>query len=371
MSYGCTRSGSLLVLLGPARRICAVAALAPHDQFARLREILDRSYAPADHPALIAQTDQWSSTRPLVGVSMLDVTPVFTNTLAKYLPLIAGGADLTVSLSPLLPHDRKVVRVLRDLGIPVTDQPGHYDVVMDCAGVQAASTAAAGYVELTKSGQHVYESCAKPVFLVDDSRIKLIETSLGTGDGLIRALAHFGHADLVDRSIVIFGCGKVGSGAAAQAMGAGAKVTVSDSDAATHPPTGADFIEASDQDGVRAAVASAWCVVSATGSAGALTPLVDELREPGAILANLGAEDEFGPGMPASRVLHGKLPVNFVLPEPTHLRYLDATMALVNACALELLSGHYGAGLHRPPQRLEQPILKVAAMPHNHLGLGG
>ena len=136
----------------------------------------------------------------------------------------------------------------------------------------------------------------------DDSRIKVIETSLGTGDGLIRALAHFGHQDLMDRSIVIFGCGKVGSGAAAQVMGAGAKVIVIDRDVANHSPTGADFIEASDQDGVRAAVASAWCVVTATGLAGALTPLVDDLRNSGAILANLGAQDEFGPGMPASQV---------------------------------------------------------------------
>ncbi|MEI2786951.1 MAG: NAD(P)-dependent oxidoreductase [Candidatus Nanopelagicales bacterium] len=333
-----------------------------HEKSARLREILDRAYAPGDYPALIAQTAQWSSTRPLAGNRLLDVTPVFTNTIAKYLPLIAAGADLTVSLSPLLPHDPRVVRLLRELGIPVTDQPGHYDVVMDCAGVQAASTARAGYVELTKSGQHVYESCAKPVFLVDDSRIKLIETSLGTGDGLIRALAHFGHPDLVDRSIVIFGCGKVGSGAAAQAMAAGARVTVIDSDPIIDPPTGAAFIQARDQGRVSAAVAGAWCVVSATGAAGALSPLVDELRSSGAILANLGAEDEFGPGMPASRVLHGKLPVNFVLPEPTHLRYLDATMALVNACAVELLTGGYSPGLHGPPQRLEQRILEVAMM---------
>lgn len=335
--------------------------MSPHPT-QQLREILDRTYAPSDYPALIAQTDEWSVTRPLTGTRVLDVTPVFTNTLAKYLPLLAGGADLTVSLSPLLPHDSQVVSLLHEVGIPVTDRPGIYDVVMDCAGVQAASTARAGYVELTKSGEHVYRSCAKPVILVDDSRIKLIETSLGTGDGLIRALAHFGHPDLVGRSIVIFGCGKVGRGAAAQAMAAGAKVTVIDTDATIHPPRGAGVIDARDQARISAAVAGAWCVVTATGRAGALTPLVHELRNSEAILANLGAEDEFGPGMPASRVLHGKVPVNFVLPEPTHLRFLDATMALVNACAVELLTGEYGAGLHRPPRRLEERILEVAMM---------
>lgn len=308
-----------------------------------LQDAVNDVYQPHDYPALRWQTRTWRETVPLRGVRLLDVTPVFTNTVAKYIPLLAAGADLTVSLSPLLPHDPAVVRLLESAGISVTSDSGTYDVVMDCAGVQADSVATAGYVELTKTGQAVYEMCPKPVFLVDDSRLKLIETMLGTGDGFVRALAHFGHHDLSGRSIVIFGAGKVGRGAALCAREAGAEVTLIDPAPEGHPPV----------------IDSAWCVVTATGERAALDPLVDRLRAGDAILANLGAEDEYGPRMPAQRVLNNKVPVNFALPEPTRLRFLDPTLALVNACALALVTGEHPASLNPIPRDIEGQILDV------------
>lgn len=328
-----------------------------------LRDLVRTRYTDDDHPALSWQTQLWQDTAPLAGVRLLDVTPVFANTVAKYLPLLAAGADLTVSLSPLLPHDPAVVDLLARAGIGVTDTPGDYDVVMDCAGVQAASSAV-GYVELTKSGEHIYAGCPQPVLLVDDSRIKLIETSLGTGDGLIRALAHFGCPDLTGKPVVVFGAGKVGSGAALQARRCGAALTVFD----IHPQR-PGVLDVADEDAVRSAIAGAWCVVSATGREGALAALCEPLMSSAAILANLGAEDEFGAEMPAERVLNGKLPVNFALPEPTRLRYLDATFALVNACALAVTTGAFAAGLNHPPEDLENAILAACPAVADELAL--
>ena len=331
----------------------------PDDRADSLRSILDRTYDAPDHPALIEQTQMWRTAKPFAGMRLLDASPVFDNTLAKYVPLLAGGADLTVCLSPLLPHDRETVSLLDQAGIPVVtgDSSTEYDVVLDCAGALAETPSRTGYVELTKSGERVYESCRQPVFLADDSRVKLIETTLGTGDGFIRGLAHFGHSDLSGRSLVVFGSGKVGRGAAMKARGVGADVTVIDSDPHAQPPAGCTLIPADDVAAVQALLASAWCVVSATGVRGALDPWAETLIRSDAVLANLGADDEFGPHMPPDRVLHDKAPVNFALAEPTRLRYLDATFALHNACALALLVGGQHAGLNHPPRAVEDDIL--------------
>lgn len=325
-----------------------------------LRELIEAAYRPNDYPALAWQAQAWETTRPLAGISIIDASPVFRNTLTKYLPLLVAGADLTVALSPLLPNDPDTVGVLDRLGIPViaAHYAAHFDVVIDCAGVLADCDSRLGYVELTKSGQHVYQGWDQTVFLVDDSEVKLIETVLGTGDGFVRGLAHFGYDDLTDRTIVVFGGGKVGRGAALGARAAGARVIIVDPDPAVSAPAGCELVpEPVDLDDV-------WCVVSATGVAGALASLTDALRDSGAVLANLGAEDEFGPAMPANRVLNGKAPVNFALTEPTQLRFIDPTMALDNACALELLRGGYPPGLNPPPRHVEDEILKIWETTH-------
>lgn len=320
-----------------------------------LRTVVADAYHPDEYPALTRQVHAWQGSRPLDGVRIVDASPVFRNTLTKYLPLLTGGAHLTVALSPLLPHDPAAVEILDDVGVPVigAEQTTGFDVVIDCAGVLAACPSRFGYVELMKSGEHVYAGCAQPVFLVDDSEVKLIETVLGTGDGFLRGLAHFGYGDVAGHHIVVFGGGKVGRGAALAARAAGAHVTVVDPDPIVEAPPGCELLRHP------GGLQDVWCVVSATGVAGALAPLTDVLRESGAVLANLGAEDEFGPAMPTQRVLNAKAPVNFALTEPTRLRYIDPTMALDNACAVELLRGGYPAGLNRPPQHLEDEILQI------------
>ena len=101
--------------------------------------------------------------------------------------------------------------------------------------------------------------------------------------------------------------------------------------------------------------------ICATGIRGALCGRFDLsiLVNGPALIANMGVEDEFGPEVPAERVLNAKSPLNFVLEEPTHLKYIDPTMALDNYGALEVLGGALAPGLNRPSKALEEKILNT------------
>jgi adenosylhomocysteinase len=106
-------------------------------------------------------------------------------------------------------------------------------------------------------------------------------------------------------------------------------------------------------------------VVTATGVKGALDrpQIVEALLASDAVLANMGVEDEYGPGIPATRVLAEKKPLNFILEEPTHLKYIDASLALHAALGEQLLreavDANKNAGPMDPPSELEQRILSM------------
>lgn len=322
------------------------------------RAVLDR-YDPAEFPCL------WdvirSKDRPLAGQRLLCGFPIFYNTLALFWALQAAGADLSITEAPGVPTDPDVVAILPSLGLTVTADPtaATYDIVLDCAGALRDVAATLGYVELTKSGEHAYQGNASPVFLIDAGEIKHIETSLGTGDAFVRALSQLGHGDIAERSIVVFGAGKVGMGIADRTAAHGASVTLVDD----HTPAGGDRyprLRITDREAIRSAITSAWCIVSATGVAGALEPWNDDLRTGPALLANMGALDEFGPSMAADRVLNGKEPLNFVLEEPTLLRYIDPSMALGVAGAEELVTASLAPGINVPDHALEERVLAPA-----------
>ena len=82
-----------------------------------------------------------------------------------------------------------------------------------------------------------------------------------------------------------------------------------------------------------------------------------DLIKSSAIIANMGVEDEFGRDVPVSRVLNEKRPLNFILDEPTHLKYIDATMALNNYGIEKLLFETLPSGINFPPRELEKSIV--------------
>ena len=148
------------------------------------------------YPALSAQTAAWRLTRPSSCVRVLDSTPVYTNTKAKCVALQAGGVGVTVSAHRGVPRDPQVLAQLPGLSVTVADElilARGFDVVLDCAGTHTDVPSRLGNVELTRSSFVHNLHCSQPVLVVDSGVLKRNETTLGTGNVHVRAMAHLGH----------------------------------------------------------------------------------------------------------------------------------------------------------------------------------
>jgi len=303
-----------------------------------------------DYPALAAQAERWREARPLKGLRVLCGTPLFLNTLAQFAALLEGGADLTVVYSDELGYDPSMPDFLAGIGIRTCHGAeeaaacGPFDAILDCCALNRNIPARFGYCELTRSGVHVYESDPpdKPVFAADSGRIKAIETVLGTGDGCLRGLRHIG-IDPAGKTALLFGHGRVGHGIEYTLTHAGATVRIADP--AENKPFTPALLNGAD------------LVIAATGIRGALAPYAQLLLDSGALLVNMGADDEFGADVPPERAVNRKRPVNFMLREPTSTRYIDPTLALHNAGIIELIHGSGASGIITPSAPLENFIL--------------
>lgn len=363
-----------------------------------LSSVLDEVYEKNEYPALAALESEWTHTRPFDGLRVLVATPIYRNTMTEYRALVAGGADLLVGLSGM--NDPDVVDFMREWGVPVVtpaemleeESRGEFvDLVLDCAGPFAVLHPKIGFVELTRSGVHYYKNVEKPVYVADSGIVKRIETSLGTGDGYFRALEKLGYGgDFEGKKLLVFGSGKVGSGIALQGVRRGCNVSVvtdlkRGQSQSVNPETmpAGDFSAVLEQNDVAvvdchdyAAVASlienSDFVVTATGVKNALAApeLTEALLSTKATLANMGVEDEYSEAVPAEKVLNDKGPLNFILEEPTHLKYIDTSLALHAALAERLVqetatledsaSAENATGLRFPPQEIEQRLLTIA-----------
>ena len=312
--------------------------------------IADR-YNVCEYPALQYQFELWSSTCPLHGVRILDGTPVFTNTLLKYANTLAAGAELSVAYGDSIPYDPAVIDFLQHIGVECiyngnTDK--EFDCIADCNAVCRTMSPKFGFVELTRSGAYHFAGTTHRVINVDDSRIKAIETCLGTGESFLRAMEHLQY-DLCRKNIVVFGCGKVGRGVVFYAGRAGARVIAVDDPAMVEKCVNGTLVSRFDRRQVMEHLRNAWCVVCCTGKEKALADMdyINILLAGKQIMVNMGVEDEWGPAIPPERMLNDKQPLNFILPEPTLLRYIDPTMALHNQAAVELINGKYASGIQR------------------------
>jgi adenosylhomocysteinase len=382
------------------------------DLLSILSSVLDEVYEKNEYPALAALQRKWSETRPFDGLRVLVATPIFRNTMTQYRALVAGGADLLVGNSGI--NDADVVDFMAEWGVPVVtpaemleaESRGEFvDLVLDCAGPFASLHPKIGFVELTRSGVQYYKEAKKPVYVADSGIVKRIETSLGTGDGYFRALEQLGYgtsdadgAGFEGERLLVFGSGKVGSGIALQGVRRGCVVSVvtdlsrlqlekSENFANSMPAgdfsavlvqNGVNVVDCRDYAAVNALIEKADFVVTATGVKNALAAqeLQKSLLSTSAVLANMGVEDEYGEAIPAEKVLNAKGPLNFVLEEPTHLKYIDTSLAL-HAALAELLvqeaksavlgeggnaenANAASVGLRFPPQELEQRLLSIA-----------
>ncbi len=335
-----------------------------NDSARRIQEYLLPFYPPEEWPCLLAQAEEWSRTRPLEGLRILDATPLYRNTLGKFMALLAAGAELYVPWRSAMPADPAVKALLPGFGIRTAAKgDDFFDIILDCAGQCNRLRPSLGACELTRTGVARYERAHFPGFLADSGRIKCIETALGTGESFFRAMEKLGHGHMEGRRLVVVGFGKVGRGVVYYALKRGMKVTVADvTDKHAELPAGVAFVSTLDADAFNDAVLHAWCVVTATGHVSALRRRLRaaEVTDSPVLLANLGVEDEFGPEIPETRVLARKKPINFILDDPTRMRYIETTMALHNACALELLTQDLPHKCLMPCEDTEERLLAIA-----------
>lgn len=286
--------------------------------------------------------------KPFAGLSIVHDIPLTTTTLLKLDCLRLGGARLLVSNYSYCTPDPSALAVLEDEGIPfkpVDQISGTFDILMDCgAELLGRCEARLGAIELTRTGAVTYDSAAPayPVVSVDDTRLKQLETCLGTGEGVYRAIKALTGKDLDGARLVLFGFGKVGRGIAHYFARAGARISVIEMLAErlqVAAGRGFDAVAGSHKNEVEDLVASADVVVTATGRKNLISELYDlgSFRQ-GAVLANAGAEDEFGPAFGEDEVLFGKGPVNFSQEEPTLMPFLDPIFYAHNMAIFDLLA---------------------------------
>lgn len=177
--------------------------------------------------------------------------------------------------------------------------------------------------------------------MVDAGKIKQIETCLGTGESFFRALASLGFDDWHGKTLVVIGYGKVGRGIVLHALNNRMRVIVADIEEKRLPSPSVSFLRATDGAALSHAVKQAFCAVTATGRRHALSNLIDPALpcSSGVLLANMGVEDEWGPSIPKNRILNEGRPLNFILPDPTQMCYIDSSLALHNQGAVELAAG--------------------------------
>ena len=330
----------------------------------KIREKLLKFYPAEEWPTLLYQADEWAKTRPLEGLKILDVTPLYRNTLGKFMALLAAGADLYVPDGWGMPADRAILASIEEYGIhKVGKKTDGFDIILDCSGRCHRQTHVLGACELTRSGVPRYEHTHRPVFSVDDSRIKRIETTLGTGESFFRALRKLGTKDFTGRRLLVIGYGKVGRGVVHYARQNGMKVMVADIvDKSGELPGDVHFVNVNDVEAFNEAILRAWCAVTVTGKEGALRHKLHaaSIIDSPVILANMGVEDEYSSEIPASRVLNHKQPLNFILSDPTSMRFIETTMALHNACALDLLTPDLPHRCMPPCPDVEERLLHIA-----------
>lgn len=329
-----------------------------------IREYLNQYYRPEEWPTLLWQADEWSRTQPLAGLRILDGTPMYRNTLGKYMALLAAGAELWVPSRPAMPCDKAIFPLLEGFGIRQAPRNmDDFDMILDCSGQFRELHPRLGFAELTRTGAHRFEHTHYPVILADSGRIKRIETTLGTGEGFFRAMQQLGYTDMAGKELLIIGYGKVGRGVLYYALKHGMKPTVADvADVRDALPAQVAFVDAGNGEALSRAILNSWCTVTVTGYVAALrhVPHQAAIAASEVLLANLGVEDEFGPHIPESRVLNRKHPLNFLLNEPTSMRFMETTMALHNACALELLTADLPHRCMPPAPDVEESLLHIA-----------
>jgi adenosylhomocysteinase len=322
-------------------------------------------------PLIRALIERYTEERPFEGIRVVFGHLVVRNSMAVVEALHQGGAEVILANTFASPATHKVVAHLAELGIavlPVEEAVRKADVFFDVSAVLGRLRTPKAAAEATRTGVLFYEQIPCPVVSADNSRAKRIEGFFGTGDGFVRAWKQLRPGDpLQGKRMLQFGYGKIGRGAAHRIRQAGAEVTVADIDPAGRERAEADGfnnIDAAPHAGLEKALANAEVVLSVTSVPGihSRTLPPEWFRANNPVLANLGAEDEFGHKFKDEEILGGKaVPLNFHLDQPTLNRYVDVPLA-AHLLALEAIVTHpeqYPNGVHPLPVEMDEWLLKT------------
>ncbi|WP_308423384.1 adenosylhomocysteinase [Legionella impletisoli] len=318
---------------------------------------------------------QWRQERPLEGIKVLHHVPVVTNTLLKIACLIEAGADVTVTNPSFLEAHDEAVSALNDAGVryvtnlrSLSGEP--FDIYFDCGAelYKCLGAPTIGSIELTGSGDDYYrkQSLSFPVISIDRTLTKQLETVFGCAKGVSQALEQLTGFSQAQKNWLIFGFGKIGRGIAYFGKQSNSNVTIVDislNQREAARQLGLNAVDPNNKSQLRTALLNADLVITATGVENLLSRFPSDWFED-KFLANMGVLDEFGPNFRPEEVLNKKLPINFVLKDPTPMLYIDPEFYLHNSASLSLLKDQLNPGVHSPNSEFDRNLITQWALFH-------
>ncbi|WP_058475967.1 NAD-binding protein [Legionella steigerwaltii] len=336
------------------------------DAFKKFFQKYPKTEAPFMHEQLI----EWRDTRPLAGLKVVHHVPLVTNTLLKIACLLEAGADITVTNpSDFCYAHPQAVSCLNEAKIRYIEDPHSlvgetFDLYFDCGAqlYQFLGKPRMGAIELTGSGDQLYRQQVLdfPVISIDRTLTKQLETVFGCAESSHMALAQLTGINPAETSWVIFGFGKIGRGLAYFCIQNKVPVVIVDPNKQQRnlaKNLGINAIDPQDFSNLERALIEANVVITATGK----KAIMDDYPHSwfsGKILANLGVYDEFGPHFSDDEVLNHKMPVNFVLNDPTPMKYIDPEFYIHNLVALTFLKEKLTYGVHGISSALDNSMIQ-------------
>jgi len=294
---------------------------------------------------------EWKDSPPLFQEKILINCHLTTATLLLVELFLFSGAEIKITCTSGLVCHESIKELLFNLGIylPPTEISSlgsdYFDAVIDCGAYLANSLQPQkAFIELTHVEASQYKNINCSVVSVDNSFIKHLETTYGTGDGFVRAIDQLytqnGH-HYQNKTYMVFGYGKVGKGICSCLHSTGVNkrniiiVEINEEHiiAAQAQGFSAYSLHQDKEKIIKLLENSIHCAVTATGVENSISLFF----EPSAFanveyLANMGTYDEWGEAFSEDVILNHKSPLNFILDYPTKIMYLDPIFALL-ACA--------------------------------------
>lgn len=306
-----------------------------------------------------------SQTKPYQGLRILHNIPLTMEAVLKIEPLLAGGAEVTMSCINTIEPSTQAIQFLHDINITVDlakKDTGDYDLYLDCCAELAhLKPPRLGTIELTQTGSELYKNkqLTYPVISVDDSIIKIIENFYGTAEGFIKGFTKLTQADLDNKKFIIFGCGRVGKGIVNALLLYTKQLVLVDKQAGILRLGNIQLpvISIIQLDQIKIALADAFCVITCTGQKDFMSQYFEKRDISSVYLANIGIEDEYGPKFAEADVLFAKRAINFCADSISQMKYLDPVFYAHNSAIDLLLTKQFTAGYHALPESDAQRIM--------------